>query len=397
MGTALNHGVRHHTMAGNGNDTINVVNTLFLVLTPIASIAGLWWHATQFGVTWVEPFLFVIWYFACGLSITVGYHRLFSHRSHEASWPLRLFYALFGAGAFENSALNWCADHRIHHRHTDKPEDPYSATRGFWWSHILWVMIDEGGERVHDLSQVKDLQEDPILRFQHKYYLLLCVGIGMLLPALVGGLISGVPGAVGGFVWAGLARTVFTHHGTFLINSAAHIWGTQPYGDANSSKDSPILAFLTFGEGYHNFHHTFQADYRNGHRWYHFDPSKWWIKAFAMIGLKQGLKSTPDWHIEDKRRQATFESAAIAAGSDEARDLTGLQERMKTARSNFKSQSRALDKLLVERRAARKERQAARRQELEDAIAKLREDIAAIRAEFAQIMSDLTSAKPMTA
>ncbi|MEC7097889.1 MAG: acyl-CoA desaturase, partial [Candidatus Thermoplasmatota archaeon] len=83
-------------MAGNGNDSINVVNTLFLVLTPIASVVGLWWHATQFGVTWVEPFLFVIWYFACGLSITVGYHRLFSHRSHEASWPLRLFYALFG-------------------------------------------------------------------------------------------------------------------------------------------------------------------------------------------------------------------------------------------------------------------------------------------------------------
>ena len=155
-------------------------------------------------------------------------------------------------------------------------------------------------------------------------------------------------------MWAGLARTVFTHHGTFLINSAAHIWGTQPYGDANSSKDSPILAFLTFGEGYHNFHHTFQADYRNGHRWYHFDPSKWWIKAFAMVGLKQGLKSTPDWHIEDKRRQATFESAAIAAGSDEARDLTGLQERMTAARSNFKTQSRALDKLLAERRAARK-------------------------------------------
>ena len=116
-----------------------------------------------------------------------------------------------------------------------------------------------------------------------------------------------------------------------------------------------------------------------------------------MIGLKQGLKSTPDWHIEDKRRQATFESAAIAAGSDDARDLTGLQERMTAARSNFKTQSRALDKLLAERRAARKERQAARRQEIEDGIAKLREDIAAIRAEFAQIMSDLTSAKPMTA
>ena len=116
-----------------------------------------------------------------------------------------------------------------------------------------------------------------------------------------------------------------------------------------------------------------------------------------MIGLKQGLKSTPDWHIEDKRRQASFESAAIAAGTDETRDLTGIQERMKNARSNFKRQSRALDKLLVERHGARKERQAARRQELEDAIAKLSDDIAAIRTEFAQIMNDLTLGKPMMA
>ena len=397
MVTALKRGVSRHTMATNGNDSINVVNTLFLVLTPIAAIAGLWYHITQIGVTWVEPVLFVIWYFACGLSITVGYHRLFSHRSHEASWPLRLFYALFGAGAFENSAFNWCADHRLHHRHTDTPKDPYSASRGFWWSHILWVMIDEGGERIHQLDQVKDLQEDPILRFQHKYYLFLCVGIGMFLPALIGGLIGGVSGAIGGFVWAGLARTVFTHHGTFLINSAAHIWGTQPYGDGNSSKDSPMLAFLTFGEGYHNFHHTFQADYRNGHRWYHFDPSKWWIKVFALIGLKQGLKSTPDWNIEDKRRQASFETAASKASADGSEDLTRLQERMKTARSNFKSQSRALDKLIAERRAVRKERQAARRQELEEAITKHRDDIASIRTEFAQIMNDLTASKPMAA
>ena len=258
-------------------------------------------------------------------------------------------------------------------------------------------MVDEGGERVHDHSQVKDLQEDPILRFQHRFYLVIAVGVGMFLPALIGGMIGGVGAAVGGFVWAGLARTVFTHHGTFLINSAAHIWGTQPYGDANSSKDSPVLAFLTFGEGYHNFHHTFQADYRNGHRWYHFDPSKWWIGFFALIGLKRGLKSTPDWHIEDKRRQASFDNAATIAATKDARDLTALQARMKTARSNFKAQSRALDKLLAERRAARKERQAARRAELEEAIAKMRDDIASIRAEFALIMSDLTTAKPTAA
>ena len=112
--------------------------------------------------------------------------------------------------------------------------------------------------------------------------------------------------------------------------------------------------------------------------------------------MKRGLKSTPDWHIEDKRRQASFENAALATASEE-RDLTALQARMKAARTNFKSQSRALDKLLDQRRAARKERQAARRQELEEAIAKMRDDIASIRAEFALIMSDLSAAKPASA
>jgi len=368
---------------------VNVVNSLFLLLTPIAAVAGIWWHATTMGVTLLEPVLFVIWYLACGLSITVGYHRLFSHRSHEASWPLRLFYALFGAGAFENSALNWCADHRIHHRHTDNEEDPYSATRGFWWSHILWVMIDEGGPRSHDLSQVKDLQADPILAWQHRWYVLIAVGVGMGLPALVGYAFGGVPGAVGGFVWAGLARTVFTHHGTFLINSAAHIWGTQPYGDANSSRDSPALAFLTFGEGYHNFHHTFQADYRNGHRWFHFDPSKWWIQFFALVRLKRGLKSTPDWHIEDKRRNHTFETALAPVVEREPGVIDALRARMDDARTMFKTRSRDLDRLMAERKEARRAKQAARKQELESAIAALKQDIAAIRSEFMAILADV--------
>ena len=152
MGTALNYGVCHNTMSDNGSDKINVVNTLFLVLTPIASILGLWWHATAYGVTWVEPVLFVIWYFACGLSITVGYHRLFSHRSHEASWPLRLFYALFGAGAFENSALNWCADHRLHHRQ----EEAVPHQRGAYRLRERGPRVDEEHKVARTLCDVPD-------------------------------------------------------------------------------------------------------------------------------------------------------------------------------------------------------------------------------------------------
>ena len=105
---------------------------------------------------------------------------------------------------------------------------------------------------------------------------------GLILPAIIGLAIGGISGALGCFVWAGLARVVFVHHGTFLINSAAHIWGDTTLLGRKFQQRFIWLAFLTFGEGYHNFHHTFQADYRNGHKWYHMDPSKWWIQSFKI-------------------------------------------------------------------------------------------------------------------
>jgi len=108
-------------------------------------------------------------------------------------------------------------------------------------------------------------------------------------------------------IYGGFLRVVIVHHGTFLINSAAHTWGTQPYSTANTSRDSPLLSLFTFGEGYHNFHHTFQADYRNGHRWYHWDPSKWLIKSASWLGLTKDLHKIPDKSIESRRMKATFE------------------------------------------------------------------------------------------
>ena len=374
---------------------LDLVNASFLTGIPILAAIGMVWYTMNHGVSLVELGIFGFMYIACGLSITAGYHRLFSHRTHKAKWPLRLFYALFGAGAFQNSAIKWCSDHRRHHLVTDTDDDPYSVLKGFFWAHIGWVMV--AGEEEARVEKVDDLENDPILAFQDRYVFVLGFLVGMVFPGLLGyAFLGGLAGFLGGFIWGGLFRVVIVHHATFLINSAAHTWGTQPYSTANTSRDSPFLSLLTYGEGYHNFHHTFQADYRNGHRWYHFDPSKWWINFFAFLRLNHGLKSTPDWNIEDKRRQASFENAALATASEE-RDLTALQARMKAARSNFKSQSRALDKLLAQRRAARKERQAARRQELEEAIAKMRDDIASIRAEFALIMSDLSAAKPASA
>ncbi|MEC7590083.1 MAG: fatty acid desaturase [Candidatus Thermoplasmatota archaeon] len=283
---------------------INIVNTSFLIGMPIIALTSLVYYSINYGIGWFEPIIFVAFYLASGLSITAGYHRLFSHRTHKAAWPLKLFYALFGAAAFQNSAIKWCSDHRRHHLETDKEEDPYSVTRGFFWAHIGWVMVDEGEEIV---EKVDDLKADKILAWQDRNIFLIGFLTGILLPALVGfAWIGGIHGFLGGLVYGGFVRVVVVHHATFLINSAAHTWGTQPYSTENTSRDSPLLSFLTFGEGYHNFHHTFQADYRNGHKWYHWDPSKWLIKSASWFGLTRDLHKIPTKVIESRKMKKAF-------------------------------------------------------------------------------------------
>lgn len=268
--------------------SINWVNSLFLIFTPILAIALTLIHVFYEGMNWWLIIPFVILYFLTGLSITAGYHRLLSHKAYQAHPVVKLFYLVFGAGAFENSALNWCHDHRIHHRHCDSDKDPYNIERGFWYAHMGWIMLDE--KKTKPLPYPKDLLNDPYVMFQHHFYLPLALLTGLLLPLLLG-FIMGSP--IGGLAIAGFARIVFVHHMTFFINSLCHIVGTQPYTDKNSAKDSPIMALFSYGEGYHNFHHLFQNDYRNGIRWYHFDPTKWLIATLAKLKLASRLKKTP--------------------------------------------------------------------------------------------------------
>jgi stearoyl-CoA desaturase (delta-9 desaturase) len=315
---------------------VNWLNTIFLTVTPILAVLGIVLHWSYFGAPGLLEFvIFMSFYYACGLSITVGYHRLFSHRSHDASWPLVLFYSIFGAGAFQNSIIEWCSDHRNHHKSTDSEDDPYSASRGFWYSHIGWILVEEEKFQ-NDFSNVKDLQQSRIIRWQHRNIFLIGAFSGIILPAIIGFLFGGISAAIGCLVWGGLVRLVFVHHGTFLINSAAHIWGTQPYSEDDSSKDSFWLAFLTFGEGYHNFHHTFQADYRNGHKWYHVDPSKWWIRMFSILRLKSNLKKTPKHSIEVAKLNMKFKRTANKLNSKNI-DTSIFEKRLDSYRKSMRS------------------------------------------------------------
>lgn len=229
------------------------------------------------------------------MSITVGYHRLWAHKTFDAHPFVRFVLAIGGAFALQNSALHWSSDHRVHHRHVDHTEkDPYAAPKGFWYSHIGWMLREYQPLRYSDYSNCRDLQKDKIVMWQHKYYWRLTWALNLGLPLLLGWALGD---AIGGFLLIGVTRLVLSHHFTFFINSLAHIWGKRTYTEKNSARDNGFLAFLTYGEGYHNFHHLFEYDYRNGIRWYQFDPSKWFIWTMNKLGLTRNLRTVPSERI----------------------------------------------------------------------------------------------------
>ncbi len=285
---------------------IDWVTTILFSTTFVAAVIGVPLYGYYIGYSTASWVWFALFLAATGLSITAGYHRLWSHRSYEAHWTVRLFFMLFGAMAIQNSIYVWAAGHRPHHRFVDDEDrDPYSSRRGMWYSHIGW-MLRKYAAGVPDFKYVKDLERDPIVMFQHNHYVPVVLAMNIGLPVVVG-LISG--DVFGTVMLAGLLRLVVNHHVTFFINSLAHGWGRQPYTDRNTSRDNPILAFFTYGEGYHNFHHLFANDYRNGIRWWQWDPTKWLIRCMSLVGLARKLRVTPSVAIEQARLDMQFSRA----------------------------------------------------------------------------------------
>ncbi len=270
-------------------------NIILFSLTFLAAAVLVPWYGIVHGYSTAAWVLLGVFLTANELSITAGYHRLWAHRAYEAHWSLRALYLVFATMALQNSAWNWCSGHRRHHLNVDDEQlDPYSARRGFWFSHIGW-MVREYPSGKSDFSNIPDLRRDRMLAFQHRYYLPLVLLTNIGLPLLAGWLTGDLWGVL---LLAGVLRLVLSHHFTFFINSLAHMWGTRPYTEENTARDNPVLAVLTFGEGYHNFHHIFAHDYRNGVRWWQWDPTKWLIAALQWVGLTRKLKRTPVFQIQ---------------------------------------------------------------------------------------------------
>ncbi len=298
---------------------IDWVNAAFLTATPLVAVAGTVWYAWNFGVSWLDFANFALMFALTSLCVTAGYHRYYSHKSYECSKAVQLFYLVFGAAAVENSVLNWASDHRYHHRFVDQPEDPYNILRGGLYAHMGWIFYKDTRDAERRFSNAPDLMKDPLVMWQHRWYLPLVVFFTFALPTWIG-LLYGRP--VAGLLWGGFLRVVLVHHTTFFINSLAHLYGEKPYSLKDTARDSWWLAPLTFGEGYHNFHHKFQADYRNGIRWWQFDSTKWWIVLLTWTGQAWKLKRTPEPLILKARLEVQKQSVAEKLAAANASERT---------------------------------------------------------------------------
>ncbi len=280
--------------------------TAVLGLTFIAAVTVVPWYGIVHGYNSWSWLFFGIFVVLNGIGIGSGYHRLWSHRTYDAHPLLQWFLAIVGGMALQNSIIVWSARHRVHHRDVDDNDrDPYSIGRGFWFAHVGWMLRDYPSGVV-DYSVVPDLQKDPVAAWQHRWYWTLVWVTNAGVPLLLGWLTGDM---LGMFLLVGVARLVLSHHVTFFINSLAHMWGRQPYTDENSARDQHFLALITYGEGYHNYHHMFQSDYRCGIRWWHLDINKWFISTCALLGLVRNRKRAPMIKVLRARLNMDFKRA----------------------------------------------------------------------------------------
>ena len=265
----------------------------------------------QFGfMGWTYLTLLIGGWLLSGLGITVGFHRLLTHRSFETYGWVRMFWMALGALSVEGSPLVWCAVHRRHHEHSDRPGDPHSphlhsagwwnSLRGLWYSHAGWLFTGYWSDP--DLARyVPDLLAEKPLGIVNRLYFV-WVAVSLAIPAAIGGLIAGTwQGATLGLLWGGLVRIFVTHHITWSINSVCHVFGRQDYQVEDHSRNNWLCGLLGLGEGWHNNHHAFPTSARHGLLWWQFDVSWLVIRAMQLVGLAWNVRTPSETAVTSKR------------------------------------------------------------------------------------------------
>jgi stearoyl-CoA desaturase (Delta-9 desaturase) len=276
------------------NETLDRFLTGTVTVLPILALAVVAWQLWHKLLGWNDLIVFAIMYVATGLGVTVGFHRLFTHRSFKTGKTVRATLAILGSAAIEGPVISWVADHRKHHAYSDKPGDPHSphvdhghglkgALRGLWHAHVGWLFIHT--ERGLKTRYAPDLIADPVVSYVSRTFPLWVLA-GLAVPFGLGWVIGGtLNSALTGLLWGGAVRMLVLHHSTYSINSLCHFFGKQRFKTGDESRNLTWLSVFTFGEAYHNNHHAFPTSARHGLGRWTFDPSAWVIWALEKTGL----------------------------------------------------------------------------------------------------------------
>ncbi|HMD58005.1 MAG TPA: acyl-CoA desaturase [Solirubrobacteraceae bacterium] len=276
------------------HETVDRVANIVVTVVPIAMLGLAIWLAWGGTLHWQDLVVLALSYLITGLGITVGYHRLFTHRSFKTSRPIRALFAIFGSAAVEGPVIEWVSTHRKHHRFSDQPGDPHSphtdrglgwrgALRGLIHAHVGWMF--RGVDRASEGRYAKDLLADPVIRAVDRTFPLWAL-LGLALPFGLGVALTGsVIGGLTGMLWGGAVRILFLHHATFSINSLCHFFGRRRFATGDESRNLAWLALPTFGEAWHNNHHAFPTSAHHGLTRWQLDPGGWLIDSLERLGL----------------------------------------------------------------------------------------------------------------
>jgi stearoyl-CoA desaturase (Delta-9 desaturase) len=266
--------------ASPDNDrSIDWVKSIPFIAVHVAAVVGV----CLLGWSWRGLALAVGFYYARMFFVTAGYHRYFSHRSFRTSRPMQLLFALGAMSSSQKGVLWWAGHHRTHHKLSDQPGDVHSVLRdGFLWSHVGWILSRKHAPT--DEARVRDLAKFPELVWLDRWWWIPPTALAVVL-FLVGG-----PFAL---VWGFFVSTTLLWHGTFTINSLTHMFGSRRYPTTDNSRNSPVLAAVTLGEGWHNNHHYYQRSTRQGFMWWEIDPTYIVLRAMAALGLVSDLHEPP--------------------------------------------------------------------------------------------------------
>ncbi len=264
------------------------IAVLVVVLVPFIGTIYAMMMLWQRYVGWIDVSLMLALYVISGLGITVGFHRMLTHKSFEASRPLKAILMIMGCLAIEGAPMTWASSHIQHHAHSDEEGDPHSPLKGLWHAHVGWLFDHTNNINVYGSW----LKRDTTVVWVSRYWLL-WAGLGLLVPTLIAGW--------SGFIWGGLLRIFLTHHITWSVNSICHTFGGRDYETRDASRNNFIVGLLAFGEGWHNNHHAFPRSAFHGLRWYQIDISGYLIRALERAGLV--------WNVfrvkpEDERRRS---------------------------------------------------------------------------------------------